>query len=782
MKGKLRESALSNAIFGRALLGRSIENSSTENSSAVSDGAESNQRQWLAKPTFDGSVMASSKALLISSLLSLMWFSGTANSQTQQGPNELVNFKTQVQGIYEVTHQDLLAAGVDLRGIAATDISLYNLGAEVHLQVTGGDEFNESSKIRFVAKELDTLYTDTNVYTLNATQNTKPIVPLTAPFNARLPWAVSYMETVEHAPQNQYSFSSPDRQDPWYAKRMVALGQETSENITMVMDELAPGGNSGDVKPSMTVSVWGATDLPGELPDHHFRAAFNGVNVIDERFDGLSARTFNVDLEEVTRVDNTIRLSLPGQEGVPFDAVNLNSVTVKYPRRFIANNNALEFESRQSKFRIRGFEPNTTNDNNRPDLEFVAFREDSLGMHELTVAQSSCRRTCTLSLSGGAGQARYYVSSTSALNKPAIEPLPVSDDISSGQARYLIISHPDFIGTAGSNLLEAYADELRSEMGSVDIVSVDTVYAQFGAHIFGPDAIKNYIAYATQQRGTEYVLLVGSDVYDYRQFENQNATSFIPSIYAATGNNITFAPVDAKYVDLDDDNVPDLPIARLPVRTTGHLASLLAKRTAYLNRDYAGQALMVADEFDAVQQYDFDADADEIQASFLDNFDIQNAYVDDIGASAARQQIRSVINQGTSLAAFFGHSSTNQWGFGALFTGPDAANLSNAGKPTVVTQWGCWNAYYVSPNEDSMGHRFLIEGDRGAVTVMGASTLTNADAERRLAKRVFERIAKGERLGDAVTNAKQDYALTNPDDLDVLLGWTVLGLPELVIN
>jgi len=97
-------------------------------------------------------------------------------------------------------------------------------------------------------------------------------------------------------------------------------------------------------------------------------------------------------------------------------------------------------------------------------------------------------------------------------------------------------------------------------------------------------------------------------------------------------------------------------------------------------------------------------------------------------------------------------------------------------------QWGCWNAYYVSPNEDSMGHRFLTEGDRGAVAVMGATTLTNANSERKLARLVFARLTNGERLGDAVTNAKQEYARDYPDDLDVLLGWTVLGMPDLFVN
>ena len=81
-----------------------------------------------------------------------------------------------------------------------------------------------------------------------------------------------------------------------------------------------------------------------------------------------------------------------------------------------------------------------------------------------------------------------------------------------------------------------------------------------------------------------------------------------------------------------------------------------------------------------------------------------------------------------------------------------------------------------------MGQRFMVEGAQGAIAVMGATTLTNASSERALAGLVFARLANGERLGDAITNAKQQYAQTNPDDLDVLLGWTLLGLPELVVN
>ena len=284
----------------------------------------------------------------------------------------------------------------------------------------------------------------------------------------------------------------------------------------------------------------------------------------------------------------------------------------------------------------------------------------------------------------------------------------------------MIIAHPDFIGANGENLLEDLATDLAAEFGSADVVDVESIYAQYGDHIFDPQAIRSYIKNAVANRGTEVVLLVGGDVYDYRKFENENAESFIPSIYASTGSNVNFAPVDAKYVDLDDDNVPDIPIARLPVRTSSQLASLMGKRDDYLARSYSGDVLLVADEYDEAQQYNFASDADEIHSEFLggNSWDVNKAYVDDLGVSQARSKVIDKINQGQTLTAFFGHSSTNQWSFSGLFNGPDAANLQNQGKPTVVTQWGCWNAYYVSPSEDSMGHRFMMEGDQGALLVI----------------------------------------------------------------
>ena len=79
----------------------------------------------------------------------------------------------------------------------------------------------------------------------------------------------------------------------------------------------------------------------------------------------------------------------------------------------------------------------------------------------------------------------------------------------------------------------------------------------------------------------------------------------------------------------------------------------------------------------------------------------------------------------------------------------------------MVTQWGCWNTYYVSPFAESLSHSLMLSGDRGAAAVLGASTLTEAAHETEFGKRLFGvgGLANGgTTIGDAVLRTKRDIA------------------------
>jgi len=398
---------------------------------------------------------------------------------------------------------------------------------------------------------------------------------------------------------------------------------------------------------------------------------------------------------------------------------------------------------------------------------------------------------------GNTGGADYYVSTVAGLGSPTLAPPAEDIDITSATASYLVIAHPDFMGPDDQGI-DPLADLLLERQAnglSVLIVDVEQVYAQFGYGIVDPQPIRDYIAYAYRNMGTQMVLLVGADTLDYHHNYDwylggnglpvYDAVSFIPSLYAYTGPFVNHAPVDPLYADVDQDNIPDLAIGRFPVRTSAELRQVVDKTLAWEQRDYPFKSLFIADNFDANNNYDFKADSEDMLGRLPGAWQsgVTRAYLDNASVSTTRTLIRNTINAGVALTSFVGHSDTNIWTFDNLFSGANARALTNYLRPTVVTQWGCWNTFYVSPVENTMGHEFLLNGSQGAAAVLGASTLTEAVHERNLAKELYDRLFQpGVPLGQAVQNAKQAYVEAFGADPDVILGWTLLGDPGLVVE
>ena len=101
----------------------------------------------------------------------------------------------------------------------------------------------------------------------------------------------------------------------------------------------------------------------------------------------------------------------------------------------------------------------------------------------------------------------------------------------------------------------------------------------------------------------------------------------------------------------------------------------------------------------------------------------------------------------------------------------------------MVAQWGCWNTYYVHPTINTLGHALMVAGDKGAAAVLGATALTDSESDIALGERYLPRIVQpGATIGDALLAAKRDLAQQHPEMSDVILGWTILGDPALVVE
>jgi hypothetical protein len=698
---------------------------------------------------------------------------------------DLATVQVREEGLYVLTYEALAAAGIDLAGAKTRRLALRRRGEPVPIHVTKGVRFGPGDSIVFVAPRPEKmLYRDRDVYVLYDLDKKRG--RRVVDDRSRVPGGASrsyYMETVEVEPERFYSTIAPV--DPWWADFVFTFGGPVERTVSIGADAYLPG-----VAPvSAEMEIWGATEVEAN-PDHHVELSLNGVRVGEAVFDGRVQYTVSGEagFAALQEGENQLTLKMPADLGVGLEMVVLDAWRITYPRRFLARQGQLAFTADGKRFTVEGLTEASI-------AVYRAYPDGMVARIRNIETHGDCTSTalpsCTATFAGSGSQARYYLSQAGSLRSPAaIEPVVELEDITDGVAEYLVLAHPDFI----DENLELFTQFRRAEY-RVKVVDVEQVYAQFGHYERGPHAIKTYLTYAIQNMGTRFVLLVGGDTTDPLNHLGADSApvSFMPSWYGSTGMQ-TFLPMDAKYVDVDDDNVPDAAVGRWPVRTSEELAVAVNKTMTYeYPSDYEQTAVFASDGFDAANRYSFRADAETLLATLPPAWQANmsgndKAYVEDDGLAGAREQLLAALNQGRKLVSFTGHSNEDTWSFSGLLRSSDLSSLTNYGRPSVVTQWGCWNTYYAKPSEDTMAHAFMLappaNGDvtmaPGAVAVVGAVGNTFAVAERQLAKIVYDYLFQpGMTLGEAVWYAKRDYAKLRPAQLDVILGWSVLSDPAL---
>ena len=352
-------------------------------------------------------------------------------------------------------------------------------------------------------------------------------------------------------------------------------------------------------------------------------------------------------------------------------------------------------------------------------------------------------------------------------------------DIHREPADLLILSHPNFIDS-----LRPLVEAREAQGYRVRVVDVEDVYAHYSGGVLDAEALRSFIEFAVRELETRYVLLVGGDTYDYKDYTGVGSLSFLPSLYARTGSLVYFAPADPLYGDLDRDRVPDIPVGRFPVRTVAELEAVIAKTLAYETSDYRRQAVIATDADDPSEAISYREAGDLLATQLGPKWQVERADIDELGVTEARDRLVEAIEAGAALTQYFGHSGPSVWSFQNLFTAGQAAALENEGRPTAVVQWGCWNTYYVAPENNTMAHRLLLSGERGAAIALGASTLTTTESDLALGLRFGPRLADpGNTVGDALVQAKRALADESPGAfIDVIVGWTLLGDPTVVVD
>lgn len=666
-------------------------------------------------------------------------------------------------GIQRITFQRLADVGLDLSGADPEQIALTSRGVPVQIFIDPAGE--GGGAIEFIGEKLDSLYTYTNVYILEVDPELALRVNIDdASVKNSKKAAASYTETFIENNNNGY-LESARNGDPWYDVLLIARPSSPStKTYNFDIDNLI--GNKGVVQ----VEINGAGDIKSINPDHHVTVSLNGVQIADELFEGFASEIITVDLNNTPAVlnngSNELKITLPS-DLFAFDLAYIDKFSVSYPRIPVAVDDRLTLGAKENAISVEGF----SNSN------IKAYRlEDELvsKLTSIDVADNGGGTFKATFKGKKNSEHQYLVSTEDALIVPDVELVNPGADINSGIAEYLIISHPDFIPGLADLISE------RETQFTVKLVDVEDIYTQYNFGIFDPEPIRGYIKHAEANMGTQYVLLVGADTYDYKKYLNPDSISFIPTIYASSEAAIQFAPSDSLLADVDGDNVQDVAIGRFPVRTLQDLEFIVSKTLDYPTSGHQKTALFVADKPDG--GVSFSGSSNNLIDGLPLDWTVDTAYIEDLGVAAARTAISTAINSGRAYTSYMGHSDRTFWPFDGLYDIGEVAGLLNDGLPTVVSQYGCWNTYFVHPNAVSMAHQFLLTGTTGAAAVMGPTARTTIESDNTLGQVIIRNLFEDNMsVGMAIKEAKQELKGSYDTLRDVMIGWILLGDPALEI-
>lgn len=646
-------------------------------------------------------------------------------------------------GIQRIGHAALLAAGIDLTGTPIGQIALLDAGAPVARSIAGGPVWNAASAIEFYFAPKLTLWSPYDALELRLDAG-KARAPRTIEAPANGVGGATVATRADFSPNRAYNYGSPNG-DPFFDERILAFGAPARIERFFDLPDVVAGGAKVELR------MWGVTNWEGGEPDHHVKVRLNGRLVVDSRFDGLTVFDKVIDDPgQLLASGNHLEVELPFDTGYSFDLVHFEGFSVSHKRALVARGGLLEGMA-----------------TNRVPVAATGFTADAALWSE---GGRALLRPVAGKVFLPVMNAAFSLAEPAAQHQPKVRAgIPAKAGKVAGN--YLIVSHPAFAGALGDLI------SLEQSRGlTPTVVTTDAIYAAYSDHAPDPKALQRYVA--GLGRSIEFVLLVGGESYDPYDHLGLGSISFVPSFYQRVNEFVAFGPTDELVADRDGDSLPDLPIGRLPVRTTGELQAVVAKMWAWQNSLAPRTALVSSGLSNTDSNRELSGISETYREALGSDWTTVTAAVDEAGTAAVRSSVLDAFAQGVPLISYVGHSAFGQWDFTPVLRWQDVAGLGYGGRPAVVLQWGCWNGYYASPEYDTLSNHLLLEPTVGAVATVGSSNLTSTAAHQGLGSRFMARVAAGDAtVGEALLKAKRELYASDPNTLDAVWGQILLGDP-----
>ncbi len=641
-----------------------------------------------------------------------------------------VKLMVKQEGLYRVTQPELVRAGLDPN----TDPRFLQLlvdGQEQAINVTGeaDGKFDAADSIEFYGFALDSPVTDARAYWITAGDAPGKRIEAVKGRKGKTV-ATSFACTVERKDRTVY-FSSLRNKDVENFFGPVIAKEPVTQSLALRDIDRAARTDA-----LLEVSLQGVTQS-----EHKVRVFFNDSDLGEisfyDRAQG-SAR-FSVPVAALREGDNAVVLVAQGGES---DVSLVNSVRLTYQRRYRAENDSLRFTAKgKSRLTVDGFTGNQIHVLDVTDPNAVtaikAQTVEQAGGYGVTfIAPGSGERTLLAITDARHQQVDAIVSyHQSDLRRTDRE------------ADLVIISHRDFLESV------APLKALRESQGlGVAVVDVENIYNEFSYGQKTPQALKDFLSYATSswRRAPRFVLLVGDASLDPKNYLGQGNFDFVPTKIVDT--LVMETASDDWLADFDGDELANLAMGRLPVRTLQEANIVIGKIISY---DQAGPADGVLLVTDTDADYNFQAINPQMKALIPDRLRVQEIQRD---GAVAKSFLLESLNRGPKIVNYFGHGTVEQWN-GDYLTSSDALGLTNRDSLTLFLSVTCLNGYFQDPAAKSLAESLLMAERGGAAAVWASSGMCDAASQGVINVEMFRLLfanpgADQLTLGEAALRAK----------------------------
>ena len=757
-----------------------------------------------------------------------------------QTADEAQQFKITVDtdGIYRITSDDLIDAGLDTATANLGSLTLTSQGENVALYAkkdgNGSFEYLEFYGQKLHGEHLAAQYSSENTHWLTYSQQIttglyidwkpqfdanmveyysddnvywlsvggipeKPMLSISGDPTGSTAETPSYHWVKEHAEESNtfwsYHFTSTD---PWFWEK----AEEKREFVySTTLTALATVPVSATVRGELVAD----SDNIYISPDHNVGLQLNASDVITATWDGRSRYPyeFEVPMSELMEGRNLMKINI-GENGMPFEKIYFDWFEIEYARQFEAENDVIGFTAHEDggrKYVIDGFLSSSIKIFDIT-LPYAPVR---VGYPE--ISGSSGDYSATFSVTQTIGD-EFIVVGEQGLLQPKNISLHQQIGLKStlNGADYLVITHSNFEAAA-----QTLANYRASQGLRTMVVDIDEVFNEFLFGIKHPLAIKNFLSYTLENwepPSPRYVILVGDGHWNPKGFSPEkygtDEVFMLPNL-SWVGNWLGLVDSTNLLATLTgDDPLPDLHISRIPVNTNDELAAVVDKIITYETvqplQNWQERLLFIADDPDPAILPSFEFSSDWIIQNYIPaGVEVERIYLSDYcdGVTNSSTQCPAVTDAienslnvtGTLVMNYTGHGAINRWTHEQVWTNDNIPALDNGGKLPIVLSLTCLDGTWIWPDgpETRYGQGLIEEmlradgkGVIGAFSPSGLGLATGHDA---LAEGFYDAlyIDHTRELGELALAAKISLYETN-QNLDLIQTFTIFGDPALRLS